>query len=249
MKKSLRLLAVLLAFLHEISATQLQLNGEIRDNQLPANIGSPALLTCEVVNNTNAETLMWYRGTQQVDVKAENNVNVSHVCIPNVTSEDNGVSFTCLLKSDTSVKLSMQLNVPFNPVLSGDTIINGEESKTVQIICGFKANPAAAMFWRKNEKLFTLPDHYKQDMTTDSLHLTIEKVTKKDSANYTCVALSNGTETTRVFELIVADRKEELPVEAIAAAVVVGALIIAFAIFARRDKIFRCKKAEDETAM
>ncbi|XP_066454695.1 transmembrane and immunoglobulin domain-containing protein 1 [Eleutherodactylus coqui] len=251
MKKLHIVLAVLLPLLHEIKAIQLLMNNASYDNQLSANLSDSATLTCKVVNNTNDETLIWYRGSEQVDIKSENSVNISNVCIPELAFEDNGVSFTCLLKRNTTIKRSVQLNVLFPPTLSGDTHITAEEGKEVQIICGFKANPAATMFWRQNNSLFTLPSHYKQDMTSDTLKLTIEKAQISDSAYYTCVALSsNGTETTRVFELIVGEREPSLPVEAIAAAVVVGALIIIFGIFARRDKIMKvCKKDGTETAM
>ncbi|XP_077150385.1 transmembrane and immunoglobulin domain-containing protein 1 [Ranitomeya variabilis] len=250
MKKPLIILAVLMSLLHKITALKLLLNNATYDNRHNANLSEPAILRCEVVNNIDDESLIWYRGTDQVDIKSENSVNVSSICIPELTIEDNGVSFTCLLKQNTSMKLSLQMNVLFPPKLSGETKILAEEGKTVEITCGFMANPAAAMFWRQNNSLFTLPSRYKQYMTTETLQLTIEKATKADSANYTCVALSKGNETIRVIELIVGDRQPGLPVEAIAAAVVVGALIIAFGMFARRDQVFKaCKKGHHETAM
>ncbi|KAG8590552.1 hypothetical protein GDO81_006793 [Engystomops pustulosus] len=251
MKKLLLLVTVLLPFFHEITALNLLMNNASYDNRLTRNLSDTASIRCEVVGNTEEETLIWYRGTQQVNISSENSVNVSTVCIPELTVEDHGVSFTCLLKSNTSIKRSLQLSVLFNPRLFGDTQIRAEEGKTVQISCEFKANPAASMFWRQNNSLFTLPANYKQDLTSNTLHLTIEKVTKKDTANYTCVALlPNGNETTRVFELIVGDRQVGLPVEAIAAAVVVGALIIVFGMFARREKLFKvCMKGRHDTAM
>ncbi|XP_071994453.1 transmembrane and immunoglobulin domain-containing protein 1 isoform X1 [Engystomops pustulosus] len=252
MKKLLLLVTVLLPFFHEITGSlKIFLNNALYENKTSLTISDPAIIRCEVADNTENETLIWYRGTLEVNISSENSVNVSTVCIPELTVEDNGVSFTCLLKSNTSIKRSLQLDVQFNPRLSGDTQIRAEEGKTVQISCGFKANPAASMFWRQNNSLFTLPANYKQDLTTDTLQLTIEKVTKKDTANYTCVALlPNGGETTRVFELIVGDRQVGLPIEAIAAAVVVGALMIAFGMFARREKIFNmCMKGRHDTAM
>ncbi|KAM3934816.1 transmembrane and immunoglobulin domain-containing protein 1 [Leptodactylus fuscus] len=240
MKKPVILIAVILPLLHEIAAVDLKLNNATYDNRHTGSLGDPVNLCCEVIGNMKEETLIWYRGTRQVDIKAENSVNISNVCIPELTVEDNGASFTCLLKRNTTIKLSLQLNVLFPPVLSGDTQINAEEGKTVDITCGYKANPAATMYWLQNDNVFTLPNNFKQDLTTDTLKITIEKVAKKDSANYTCVALlPDGNFTTRVFELIVGDRKVGLPVEAIAAAVVVGALIIAFGLFARRDKILK----------
>ncbi|XP_056416802.1 transmembrane and immunoglobulin domain-containing protein 1 [Hyla sarda] len=250
MKNPLVLLAVLLPLFPESTAIQLLMNNASYDNRFTAPLNDSTVLRCEVVNNTNDETLIWYRGTQQVDIQSENSVNISNVCIPALTIEDNGVSFTCLLKRDTTIKRSVELSVLFSPVLSGDTYITVEEGQTIHITCGFKANPAAAMFWRQNGSMFTLPSRYTQDMASDTLKLTIEKAVKTDSANYTCVALlPNGDETIRVFELIVGDRKPTLPVEAIAAAVVVGALIIAFGLFARRDSIMCKKKDQLDTAM
>ncbi|XP_075189285.1 transmembrane and immunoglobulin domain-containing protein 1 [Anomaloglossus baeobatrachus] len=250
MKNYLIVLAALLPLLPQVTGLHLLLNNVTYDNRHTANLNDPVNLRCEVVDNINDASLIWYRGTQQVDIKSENSVNVSNICIPELTIEDNGVSFTCLLKQNTSMKLSLQMDVRFPPILTGETKIMAEEGKTVQITCGFQANPAAAIFWRQNNGLFTLPSRYKQDMTTDTLQLTIDKATKQDSANYTCVALSQGNETIRVIQLIVGDRQPGLPVGAIAAAVVVGALIIAFGMFARRDKVFRaCKKSQNETAM
>ncbi|CAJ0949210.1 unnamed protein product [Ranitomeya imitator] len=94
-----------------IITLNLLLNNATYDNRHNANLSEPAILRCEVVNNIDDESLIWYRGTGQVDIKSENSVNVSSICIPELTIEDNGVSFTCLLKQNTSIKLSLQMNV------------------------------------------------------------------------------------------------------------------------------------------
>ncbi|XP_063813462.1 transmembrane and immunoglobulin domain-containing protein 1 [Pseudophryne corroboree] len=251
MTKSL-LLTLLLFVSYPLTATAIELlmNNKAYDDQLTLNISESANLRCDVTSNTADETLIWYRGTQQVNIKSENSVNTSNVCIPELTTADNGVSFTCLLKSNTTIKRSLQLNVLFSPELTGDSQITVEVGKNVQITCGFKANPAAIMFWRQNGRVFTLTSRYSVSMTTNSLQLSITKAEMTDTANYSCVALTdNGNETISVFELIVEDRKAVLPVEAIAAAVVVGALIIAFGLFARRDHIIKCKKSRHDTAM
>ncbi|XP_075052997.1 transmembrane and immunoglobulin domain-containing protein 1 [Mixophyes fleayi] len=250
MKKFILVLLLSLSYLETATTLQLLLNNITTNGRLSGNVSDSATMRCEVVDNTADETLMWYRGTQQVDIKSENSVNISYVCIEKLTAEDHGVSFTCLLKSNTSMKLSVQLFVLFDPILTGDQQMFVEEGKDVQITCGFKANPAATMFWRQNNSVITLPSNFEEYMTTDSLQLTIKKAEKANAAYYSCVALlTNGTEVVQVIELIVEDRKVPLPVEAIAAAVVVGALVIAFGLFARRDKIIRCKKSRDDTAM
>ncbi|XP_072286916.1 transmembrane and immunoglobulin domain-containing protein 1 [Pyxicephalus adspersus] len=234
-----------------VAALELLLNGYASHNRFDLKVNQSKTIICNVVNNSNAESLIWYRGTQQVNIKPENSVNSSTICLPEVAPEDDGVSFTCLLKRNTTIKWSALLNVTFEPILSGDTQIVAEEGKNVQITCGFKANPAVTMSWRQNGSVVTFPSRFDQHMTRNTWTLTITKVQMEDTANYTCVAVPpSGKEYTLTFEVIVGERKPGLPVEAIGAAVVVGALIIAFGLFARRQRIFKkCMKSRDTTAM
>ncbi|KAM9320331.1 transmembrane and immunoglobulin domain-containing protein 1 [Gastrophryne carolinensis] len=220
-------------------AFELQLNGRSQSYQNTYVVNDSTTIVCNVVNNTAAETLIWYRGTQQLDVDSKNSENSSTICLPALSPQDDGVSFTCLLKRNTTMKLSVQLSVTYDPILKGNTIIEGEEGKTIKMTCEFMANPAAVMSWRRNNSVVNFPARFEQQMTRDSMTLTITKAEKSDSDNYTCVAQVGNKETELVFELVVGDRIPGLPIEAIAAAVVVGALIIAFALFARRDQIFK----------
>ncbi|XP_018420977.1 PREDICTED: transmembrane and immunoglobulin domain-containing protein 1 [Nanorana parkeri] len=227
------------------------LNDYAGNNRFDVIVNQSKTITCKVINNSNAETLIWYRGSQQVDIKAENSVNSSTICLPGVTPEDHGVSFTCLLKRDTTMKWSGQLNVTFEPILSGDKQIFAEEGKNVQIICGYKANPPVTMSWRQNGSIVAYPSRFEQLMTSNAWTLSITKATKADTANYTCVAVTpNGTEYKLTVELLIGDRIPGLPVEAIGGAVVVGTLIILFGLFARRKTIFKhCMKSRNNTAM
>ncbi|KAM4795650.1 transmembrane and immunoglobulin domain-containing protein 1 [Rhinophrynus dorsalis] len=229
---------------HHVTAVDLMINGMVQSHILSLNVSETASLKCEVHNNTAAETLTWYRGIRQLDIKSENSVNSSHVCITPLSPEDNTVSYTCLLKSDNTVKVSVMLDVKFSPILSGETNVTVEVGKDVKLTCGVKANPQPQMIWKKNGVLVHMvKSRYEQFMTSDTFQLSISKAEKSDSGVYTCTANineGNSTNTTALdFELVVEDKKDALPVEAIGAAVVVGALIILFAMFARRDKILK----------
>ncbi|KAM5181963.1 transmembrane and immunoglobulin domain-containing protein 1 [Mantella aurantiaca] len=246
------LILIQLSFLfYQVRALGLMLNGLTQGSCLNLGVNQSQTISCSVANNSDAETLMWYREKAQVDIKSENSINISRICLPSVSPDDNGVNFTCLLKRDPTIKLSLMLNVEFQPLLSGDTKIISEEGKNVQITCGYKANPAAVMSWRQNNRTVTFPSRFEQRMTSDTWMLSITKAQMSDTANYTCVAERfNETEVTLTFELIVGVRKPGLPIEAIVAAVVVGALVIAFGFFARRQKICKpCMKSRNNTSM
>ncbi|XP_068126421.1 transmembrane and immunoglobulin domain-containing protein 1 isoform X2 [Hyperolius riggenbachi] len=243
----LLLSTVLLFILFQVKAINLALNGASYDNLLSVDADGSTTLQCEVINNTAAESLMWYRGSQQVNVSAVNSVNSSTICLPKVTPDDDQVSYTCLLQRDTNVKRSVLINVNYEPILTGETYLAIQEGQKAVLTCEVKANPAADMAWKKNGRLVNFPDRVEQRMSGNSWTLTITKAVKSDAANYTCVAAPTGSaEKTLMFRLDVSDRDPGLPVEAIGGAVVVGTLIIIFGLVARRDKIFKgCKCRRD----
>ncbi|OCT91124.1 hypothetical protein XELAEV_18014179mg [Xenopus laevis] len=222
----------------QLGAVRLELNGKNTSSLLQLNISETASLKCEVFDNTGDEELIWYRGTRQVDVSSNDNVNISQVCVYPLSTEDNGVSFICLLKRDNTVKLSVMLDVRFTPILEGESSVTVEVGKNAQLTCITKANPQAEMIWRKNGVVVTMEkSRYKQYLDSEKFQLNIDRVDKKDAGNYTCVAVATDSNTTETknFELVVEDKKDVLPVEAIAAAVVVGALIILF-FFVRKER-------------
>ncbi|KAM8977797.1 transmembrane and immunoglobulin domain-containing protein 1 [Pelodytes ibericus] len=251
MKHSFIQLFVLLSGLYQVSAVGISINNNTHSFMETHDVSSTIPLHCEVYDNTKAETLTWYRGNRQVNVTSDNSVNSSHVCISPASVQDNGVSFTCMLKSNTTVKVSVLLDVKFAPILSGETSVTVEVGKTAQLTCSFLANPTADMLWRQNGNVITMvQSRYEQQLTSNTFQLIISKAVKKDAGNYTCLASINNKTYTREFTLVVEDKKEALPVEAIAAAVVVGALIILFGMFARRDKIFKkCLKVRENTSL
>lgn len=90
---------------------ELSVNNHAADFTLSAELGPPISLSCLVHNSSQAEELLWYRGDGQVDLKDGNKLNISNICISPVNESDNGVTFTCRLARDTSVQVSVTLDV------------------------------------------------------------------------------------------------------------------------------------------
>ncbi|MEE6468599.1 hypothetical protein FKM82_008325 [Ascaphus truei] len=254
MKHSLFLsfVCVILALLpHEVTAVELSLNNNAESFMLTSDTADYLGLLCAVHNHTREERLNWYRGIQPLDLRSGKNLNSSQVCISPLTPTDNGVTFTCLLESNTTMKVSVILNIKFPPILSGESSVTVEEEKSTQLTCGIQANPQAEMSWQKNGSTVIMEkSRYQQYLTSDTFQLTISKAQKSDAGTYTCVAVSSMGNQRRDFQLVVEDKKDAIPIEAISAAAVVGALTLLFGVFARRDKIFKkCMKKRDETSL
>ena len=74
-------------------------------------LGSQESLKCAVKNHTREEELLWYRGEGTVDLKSGNKINSSSVCVSSISENDHGITFTCKLRRDQSVSISVVLNV------------------------------------------------------------------------------------------------------------------------------------------
>ncbi|XP_008493294.1 transmembrane and immunoglobulin domain-containing protein 1 isoform X1 [Calypte anna] len=240
-----------LCFLASVATgLELSVNDHTADFSLSPRCGSSLSLSCLVQNISQAEELLWYRGDGQVDLHDGNKVNISNICISPVTEADNGVTFSCKLARDKSVQVSVILNVPFPPQLTGEESLQIEEGKDVTLSCNAKSNPQAQTAWLKNNTTLTLqPNRHQLYQSSEVSELSIRKVQKSDNGTYTCVVTYSFTEMTKDFHLIVEDKKPVFPMEAVIAAVVVVTLTILFGIVARKDKLFKCFKGSSETAL
>uniref|UniRef100_A0A8V5HAU9 Uncharacterized protein n=1 Tax=Melopsittacus undulatus TaxID=13146 RepID=A0A8V5HAU9_MELUD len=199
-----------------------------------------ALILLLLQNSSEAEELLWYRGDGKVDLKDGNKVNISNICISPVTESDNGVTFTCKLARDTSVQVSVILDVQFPPHLSGEESFHIEEDKDVTLSCNSKSNPQAHAAWYKNNTTLTLQEHrYQIHQTSEVFQLSIKQVQMSDNGTYTCVMSYPFSEWRKDFHLIVEDKQPVFPTEAIIAAAVVVTLTILFGIVAQKDNIFK----------
>ncbi|KFP34480.1 Transmembrane and immunoglobulin domain-containing protein 1, partial [Colius striatus] len=200
-------------------------------------------LSCLVENNSQDEELLWYRGDGQVDLKDGNKVNISNICVSPVTESDNGVTFTCKLARNTSLQVSVILDVQFPPQLTGEESLQIEEDKDVTLTCNAKSNPQAQTAWYKDNTTLTLQQNrYQVYQTSEVFQLTIKNVEKSDNGIYTCEVKSSLGEGRKHFHLTVEDKKPVFPLEAVIAAVVVVSLTLLFGIVAQRNKIFKVHK-------
>ncbi|NXX82985.1 TMIG1 protein, partial [Urocolius indicus] len=229
---------------HVATGLELSVNNHAADFSLSTSLGPPISLSCLVENNSQDEELIWYRGDGQVDLKDGNKVNISNICVSPVTESDNGVTFMCRLARNTSLQVSVILDVQFPPQLTGEEYLQIEEDKDVTLTCNAKSNPQAQTAWYKDNTTLTLQQNrYQVYQTSEVLQLTIKNVEKSDNGTYTCEVKSSLGEGRKYFHLTVEDKKPVFPLEAVIAAVVVVALTLLFGIVAQRNKITKVHKA------
>ncbi|XP_016057392.1 PREDICTED: transmembrane and immunoglobulin domain-containing protein 1 [Miniopterus natalensis] len=248
------LLSVVLFLPHEMTSSVLTVNGKSENYILNTQLGSEESLNCAVQDHTGDEGLLWYREGGAVDLKSENTVNSSAVCVSSISENDNGVTFTCKLQRDQSVAVSVVLNVTFPPLLSGNDFQTVEEGSAAKLVCNVQSNPQAQMTWYRDSRVLNLEKNRHQvQQTSESLQLSIAKVKKSDNGTYSCFARSPLQTKVMDFHLIVKDRGSTVPIEPIIAAAVVVFLTLCFGLVARRQRIMKlCVKGEDpqrETAL
>lgn len=247
MRKCIFLLLEILFLPREMTSSVLTVNDKAENYILDTHLGFHESLKCAVQNHTREENLLWYRESGKVDLKSGNSVNSSSVCVSPVSENDNGVTFTCKLQRNQSMSISVVLNVIFSPLLSGDDTQTVVEGSDVKLICKVKSNPQAQMVWHKNGSILNLEKNRHQvQQTSESLQLSITKVKKSDNGTYTCVASSTLNMETKDFYIIVKDRPVTIPIEPIIAACVVVFLTLCFGVIARRHKIMKlCRNDQD----
>ncbi|XP_020818976.1 transmembrane and immunoglobulin domain-containing protein 1 [Phascolarctos cinereus] len=232
----------------------LTVNNNTQDFVLQTTPGTAESLKCTVQNHSQEEELLWYREDGTVDLKKENKINSSDICIYPVREDDNGITFTCTLQRNESVNISVILNVTYEPILSGRDLQTAKEGSNIKLKCNVKANPQAQMTWYKNDSVLTLEkDHHQIYQTSELFQLSISKVLKSDNGTYSCHANSPLKLETKDFHLIIEEKKNIVPTEAIIAAVVVVTCTILFGLIARREKIMKLcikdKKAQSDTSL
>nr|XP_036878758.1 transmembrane and immunoglobulin domain-containing protein 1 isoform X2 [Manis javanica] len=249
--KMCRYLPLVILFLPcELTCSVLTVNGKTENYILDTHLGVQESLKCAVQNHTREEELLWYREEGRVNLKSENKINSSSVCVSSISENDNGVTFTCKLQRDQSVSISVALNVIFPPLLSGDDFQTVEEDSDVKLVCNVKSNPQAQMMWHRNSSILNLEkNHHIVQQTSESLQLSITKVKKSDNGTYSCIANSSVKMETMDFHLIVKDKVVAVPVEPIAAACVVVFLTLCFALIARRKRIMKLIQCQKEATM
>ncbi|MCJ8740611.1 hypothetical protein PDJAM_G00060870 [Pangasius djambal] len=204
-------------------------------------------LTCTVDNSAVAEELQWFRNGQEVSLNDGNRLNTSHVCVEPVTREDSGVIFTCQLRSDASVKASIQLEVQYPPTLGDDEEMWVEEKSDAVLSCDVRAYPPVSVVWKKEDELLDLSTStYRTSNNGITATLSISNV-KQDvhQGVFSCEANSTFSGVTKKsFSITVVDRKMKFPLGPAIAGVVVILLTILLATISRWEKIMKCFKKD-----
>ncbi|XP_043911370.1 transmembrane and immunoglobulin domain-containing protein 1 [Protopterus annectens] len=236
---------LLLLFISGVTGVEVAINGN-RDHSwvLNTNISSFLSLWCEVQNNTKGEELIWYRGQRQVSLNPGNQINTSNICVSPITENENGITYTCLLKSNANINASVQLNVIYAPILTGRTEISIQEGDSVKMSCNVNANPQAQTAWHMGSASLTLQKgRYKVYQDSEVLQLSISKAEKSDAGNFSCVAESSAGKEIKIFDLQVKDKVSAFPFEPLIAGIVVVIITLVFGIVSRRKRIAKlcCK--------
>uniref|UniRef100_A0A4X2KRN2 Transmembrane and immunoglobulin domain containing 1 n=1 Tax=Vombatus ursinus TaxID=29139 RepID=A0A4X2KRN2_VOMUR len=218
----------------------LTVNNNTQNFVLQTTPGTSESLKCAVQNHSQAEELLWYRKNGRVDLKAENKINSSDICIYPIRADDNGITFTCKLQRNESMSISVILDVTYEPILGGTDLQTAEEGSSIKLDCNVKANPQAQMMWYKNDSVLNLEkNHHQIYQTSELFQLSISKVLKSDNGTYSCHAKSPLKLEIKDFHLIIEDKKIVIPNEPIIAAAVVVTCTILFGLIARREQIIK----------
>ncbi|XP_051956702.1 transmembrane and immunoglobulin domain-containing protein 1-like [Xyrauchen texanus] len=194
---------------------------------------------------SNQHELQWYRNGALVDLKEENRLNRSSLCIQPVSREDNLAIFTCQLKNDASMNNSIKLDVQFPPDLNGTEEMFVEETSNVALSCHVHANPPVTVSWKRDGELLDLTTgSYKTTNNGITTQLTIPKI-KRDvhQGLYTCEAHSDVYGImNKTFKVTVEDKVLKFPLGPTIAGLVVVVCTIVIAIISRRNQIKECCK-------
>ncbi|KAM3854872.1 transmembrane and immunoglobulin domain-containing protein 1 [Vipera latastei] len=234
----LKLLFVVATAPGVVAGLELSINANTADFELATEAGRSQSLWCALQHHGQEEELLWLRGDAEVELQEGNRLNASNVCLSPVGHEDHGVSFTCLLARDRSVRVSVLLNVTYPPALSGEDPPAIPAEWDVTLDCRVKANPPAQLSWLKDNEPLSLEDtRYWILRTSELFQLTIKRLQPSDRGIYTCVADSPLGWSRKDFHLVVEERKLPFPNEAVIGAGVVLSLIALFGLVVRWEKI------------
>ncbi|XP_043857331.1 transmembrane and immunoglobulin domain-containing protein 1 isoform X2 [Dromiciops gliroides] len=254
MQNCMLLLSVILLLPCGLMSVILTVNSNTKSYILQTKPGTSESLKCAVQNHSQEEPLLWYRESGTVDLKAENKINSSDICISPVSEDDNGITFTCKLQRNQSMSISVILDVIYDPILTGTELQTVEEGSSVRLDCNVKSNPPAQMTWYRNDSALNLEkNHHQIYQTSELFQLSISNVLKSDNGTYSCHANSSLKLEIMDFHLIIEDKKYTVPMEPIIAASVVVFLTIMFGLIARREKIMKLcikdQKLQSDTSL
>ncbi|XP_051537126.1 transmembrane and immunoglobulin domain-containing protein 1-like [Myxocyprinus asiaticus] len=248
MKVLVCLTLILLCYVSHVKAVTIESCPMAAGSFIQTKVEETVTLTCVTdgsMDPSNQHELQWYRNGALVDLKEENRLYRSSLCVQPVTREDNRAIFTCQLKSDVSVNNSIELDVQFPPNLNDIEELFFEETSNAALSCDVHANPPVTVSWKRDGELLDLTTgSYKTTNNGVTAQLTIPKI-KRDvhQGLYTCEAHSAVYGImNKTFKVTVEDKVLKFPLGPTIAGLVVVVCTIVTAIISRRNKIKECCK-------
>ncbi|XP_066501108.1 transmembrane and immunoglobulin domain-containing protein 1-like [Hoplias malabaricus] len=208
-------------------------------------LGDTVTLSCQAAGSDTEEELQWSRNSALIELKEENRLSQSHLCLQNLTQDDHQVKFTCGLKRNSSVSASVKLNVLFPPDLSGEENVAVEESTEAFLSCSVNANPPVTISWlREGTVVDLLKDGYTLYQDSWMAKLIINKPNRKlHQGTYTCLTTSlEFGERSKVLHVTVTEKTMAFPLGAVIAGCVVVLCTAALAVLSRWSQIRQCCK-------
>lgn len=204
-------------------------------------------LTCRPDAASDADSeLVWLRNDAVVSLNEGNKKGESRVCISPVILEDKEAIFTCYLKSNSTERLSVVLNVTYPPSLMGTEEVTVEEEAKLDLVCDIDAEPAvSAVLWTLNGTEVDLKAGM-FSLINNGLSSRLSTVDVQRSLHegiYSCRADSPmyGPRT-KVFIVNVTDKTIKFPLYPMIAGIVVVCLTAILAVASRWRNIVKCCK-------
>ncbi|XP_075887494.1 transmembrane and immunoglobulin domain-containing protein 1 [Nelusetta ayraudi] len=202
-------------------------------------------LVCEhVVKSEAGVELVWLRNGAAIQLKEGNTENRSVVCVTPIY-DDNGATFTCHQRQNSTISSSVTLNVTFPPQLTGSEDITVEEEAEFHLTCDIWANPIVSnVVWTVNDSSVDLEEIGLQ-LTNDGFKtkLSTWKAERgRHEGAYKCSVTYFSEMYSKTFNLKLTDKTLKFPLMPMIAAIVIVALTLLLAIFSRWRMIMRCFK-------
>ncbi|XP_054899267.1 transmembrane and immunoglobulin domain-containing protein 1 [Poeciliopsis prolifica] len=216
------------------------------DGVIQTTTQSNVSLVCILTGAPKDEELVWLRNGAMVKLNDENKQSGSSVCISPVIQKDEGATFTCQLKSNSSHSASVTLNVTYCPDVSGSEEVTLEEEESLNLQCDMKANPlVTSVSWKLNGTMV--------DLSTGGFIISNDGINTKlyvkkadrsmHEGEYQCTVTSPICESlSKTFQVTVTDKTIKFPLMPMIAGLVVVGLTALLAIVSRWRMIARCFK-------
>ncbi|XP_043995705.1 transmembrane and immunoglobulin domain-containing protein 1 [Gambusia affinis] len=203
-------------------------------------------LLCILSGTPDDKELVWLRNGAMIKLDDGNKENGSSVCIHPVIHEDEGATFTCQLKSNSSHSASVTLNVTYHADLNGTEEVTLEEEESLNLQCDMRANPlVTSVTWKLNGTIVDLSTGgfiISNDGFNTKLH--VKRVDRSlHEGEYQCTVTSPVYgDRNKIFHVTVTDKTIKFPLVPMIAGLVVVGLTALLAIVSRWRMIARCCK-------